>query len=57
MARCEDKNLRSASWGRKRFFHRWQEWSKPFQATYRGVVTLVQTRDCLYCKKTKVRAL
>ncbi len=56
MARCEDNSL---GFGKKRksFFHRWLEWSKPFQATYRGVVTLVQSRECLYCKKAQVRAL
>ena len=52
MTRCFDR----LNW-KKRFFHSWQEWQKPIQATYRGVETLVQIRECLYCKKKQVKEL
>ena len=57
MARCKDNSFSSIGGKRKRFFHTWKEWSRPFTATYRGLVTLIQTRECLYCKKVQVKAL
>jgi hypothetical protein len=58
MARCEESFLNSIGLHRRKaFFHRWGEWTKPFSATYRGVLTLIQTRECCYCGKTQVRAL
>jgi len=57
MARCECRNISSAFFSRKRFLHCWKQWSEPFQATYRGVQTLVQTRECRFCGKIQVKAL
>jgi hypothetical protein len=58
MARCEEPmTLRTVGMRRKAFFHRWREWTKPFNATYRGVLTIIQTRECRYCGKVQVRAL
>ena len=52
MSRCFDRiNFN------KRFFHSWREWENPIQATYRGVLTLVQIRECLYCHKRQVKEL
>jgi hypothetical protein len=58
MARCEEVGRPIIGLHRRKsLFHRWQEWGKPQQATYRGILTLVQIRECLYCKKVQVKAL